>query len=756
MAFRSAAVVVREFDFTAYAAALGLATLAVIGGASKGALNKPRLFTSEPELIAYHGAPLDNDSALHAALAFLRKGNKLIFTRIANGATTADYPLAGLTGAVPAVKATATIAFSSSINPADGDTVTVTGGRATLTLENDAVGALGNVAVTQTRSALVITGMSGGSASAKATGKLVFVTQPADGNTVTISDGTTSRTFEFDSNASVGGGNTSVTIGADVYATAAALETAIDAYAFNVSATDATVKTVFEFDSNAAYTSGRIGVTIGTTSAATLLNLITALSNNASAIGAVPSDSTTTVPQLTLTRTTGGVNGNAPLLKSGTNIVITGFSGGVDAVTGTAATVGGLYAASPGSWGNDLVAKIQATTTIGAPSGNFDLLVFAPVDDSGTLLQVERFNNLSIDSTSDRFIEDALASGIRGEVAASNYLRADIFAGTSAVGAGTITLGISPGNAGSDGVSSLTAADYIGTVSGNTSTGLKALSNPESVQFNILAVPGKSHKDILNAALALVEKRGDAIFIIDPPFGLTRDQVIDWHNGTSTVVANAPTVPFNSSYAAVYWPWCQRYDQYLKKDIWQPPSGFVAAAYAYTDKVAGPWYAPAGHNRGPIDAEDIETSPDETDRDLLNAGSNVINPIVRFPDGIKIYGNRTTQRRATDLDSVHVRRLLLYAEALVANSVKFLLFDPNNELTWRNFVLMVNPILENIKANQRVEDFRVVCDATTNPPNLRQQKTMNGKILIKAIGAAEIIEVDFALFASGAEFTTNF
>jgi len=129
---------------------------------------------------------------------------------------------------------------------------------------------------------------------------------------------------------------------------------------------------------------------------------------------------------------------------------------------------------------------------------------------------------------------------------------------------------------------------------------------------------------------------------------------------------------------------------------------------------------------------------------------------VRFPDGIKIYGNRTTQRRATDLDSVHVRRLLLYAEALVANSVKFLLFDPNDEKTWREFVLLVNPILENIKANQGVEDFRVICDATTNPPSQRQRKTMNGKILIKAIGAAEIIEVDFALFASGAEFTTNF
>ncbi len=198
----------------------------------------------------------------------------------------------------------------------------------------------------------------------------------------------------------------------------------------------------------------------------------------------------------------------------------------------------GLYASSPGTWGNTLQVKIAATTVIGAPSGNFDVLVYAPIDASGTLTQVERRANLSIDPASARFIETVLSDGIRGEYSASLYIRADVFAGASSVGAGTFPLGVNPGVAGTDGISALTASDYIGTVTGSVPSGLKALANPETVVYNILAVPGVSHKDVINAALAMVEKRGDAVYLIDPPFGLTRDQVIDWHNGVSSVVAN--------------------------------------------------------------------------------------------------------------------------------------------------------------------------------------------------------------------------
>lgn len=758
MAFRSAAVVVREFDFSQFSVQLGLATLAVMGGASKGPMNTPTKCTSTQQLKAGFGPTLLNDHALAAAVRFLNKGNQLIFSRIGNGQATADIPIAGLTGGTPAVKATATIAFNSATNPTDGETVTLRVGIPTVRIDNTAVGALGNVAITKSGSTLKVTGMTGGTVSTVASGfvSLIGSVNPTTADTVTVSDGTTAKIFEF-TNTTPGGGHIAVAIGGDGYATLANLVTALNGAGFNCVATDVHVEKVFEFDNNSSFGGGHVGVTIGLTAAATELNLIGAINNQVGVLGMNAVDSTSTVPQLTITQGVGGLVGNALLAKSAANITITGFTGGVDLVPGSSTTVLAIEAASPGSWGNTIQVMIAATTTLGAPGGNFDLFVLAPVDQSGTLQVVERFNNLSLDnSVPSTYIETVLSLGLAGQYSPSQYVRADVLVNDGSPGAGTYALGTGSGVVGLDGIDGLVDADYVGAITGQTATGLMALANPERVVYNILAVPGITHVAVVTAAIAMVEKRGDAIYVIDPPFGLTISQVIDWHNGVSNLVPNPLTQPLNSSYAAVYWPWVQDYDEDNAVNVWMPPSGFVAGAYSYTDQVAGPWFVPAGHSRGPIDGIALEYSPDQDERDLLNSGNNVINPIVAFPDGLKLFGNRTTQRAQTDLCDIHVRRMLLYAEALVANSVKFLVFDPNDALTWRRFELLVNPILSNIQANRGLAAFFVSCNSDTNPTAQQQQGVMRGQIGIQAIPDAEIIYTDFALFATGAQFTTNF
>jgi uncharacterized protein len=759
MAFRSAAVINREFNFSEYVPALGIATFAVVGGASKGPLNTPTKATTEAELVGTFGKPLLTDYALLSAIRFLRKGNSLIFTRIANGAVSADIPIPGLNGGTPAVRAQGTVAFTSGLNPADGDFVTLHKTVPYARVERDSVGAAGNVAITKTGANIIVTGMVGGSPSAVATGTIAFLNgaQPADGNNIVISDGTTAVTFEFDSNSSVVETSTlrQVVIGADAYATMTALITKINAAAFNCTATDLDIAKTFEFDNNASWVVGRVGVGIGASAAATLLNLISAIASQVATLGMSVVNTTVTVPTLTVTQAAGGTAGNGPIIKSGTNVAVTGCSGGADAVAGVSSTVLGIIAKTPGTHANGTQVEVRATTTVGAPAGNFDLLVYATIDESDTLQIVERWNNLNLDSNGDRYIETILSTGDNGSVP-SSYITADVLEVLGTPTVGTYTLGQAPGNAGVDGTAGLTTADYIGTVSGQIATGLKALANPERVQFNILAIPGQSHRDIINAAISLVETRGDAVYLVDVPFGLTRDQAINWHNGVDLITPNAPIAAINSSYAVIYWSWIKDRDAYSGREVWLPPSGFVAGAYAYTDKVAGPWFAPAGHNRGPIDGVALEYSPDQAERDMLNANSNRINPIVRFSDGIKLFGNRTSHRVNSALDSIHTRRMLIYAETVIASSVKFLLFDPNDPITWRRFEMLVNPVLEQIKTGRGLEEFFVRCDKTTNPADQRQQGVMRGKIGIRPVGTAEIIYNDFALFATGAEFTDNF
>lgn len=752
----SAGVYANVSDFSQYAPQLGKSALCVLGGASKGPLNTPTFVTNEADLVDRFGPPLLNDYGLQAAVQYLKRGDRLTFVRVANGALAATVPVAGTEAATPAVAALGSVSFTSSVNPSDGNTVTLRSRIPTANLNADNVGAAANNAITHTGTAVAHTGMSGGTASARATGQITLPSaQPADGNTVVINDGVNPAvTFEFDSNASVSQTSTlrQVVIGSDVYATMANLISAINAApALAISAVAGHVALTFEFDNNNTLVPGNVGVLIGATAAATMLNLITAI-NAQTTIDISALDDTVTVPALELTQGLAGIAGNSLVSAVGANIGVTGMTGGVDAIPGSVTTVMQIEALNPGSWGNEIVVSIAATTTLGAPAGNFDVTVQAPVDQSGTLGIVERFLNMSLDSDSDRYLPDVLENGIVGESVntKSRYIAAEVIEDSGEPNVGNYTLGTGGGTVGTDGVSGLTDADYIGTINGQSATGLKAVRNPEKSTFNILAIPGKSTKDVINAMFDVAEFRNDCVVLVDPPLGATLNQVIDWHNGLSNVFANSPDAALNKRQAVLYWPWAKAEDSYSGKKLWLPPSGFASAAWAFNDKVAGPQFVPAGPNRGLVDALDLEYSPDQEERDLLTGDQNRVNPLVNFAEGgIQLYGNRTLQRARTSLDNIHVQRMLVYVMKLITSAVKFLVFEPNDPTTWLKFTALVNPILENMKQDRGIARFFVLCDATTNPPVQRQNKTMRGIIKIEAVEAAEIISVDFALYKTG-------
>lgn len=760
MVLISAGLNINELDFSEFAPQLGLARLAIVGAATKGPVGEATQITSIPELDRVFGLPLTTEFGLQSARQFLQKGNNLVYLRVTDGTdVVADVDIPGTSGGTAAVAATGTISFTGGNNPTDGETVTLRDG-------TDAIAASGTIT-------------------------FVGATQPTSGDTLTIFDNQgTTVIFGFGT-----GGDVTVTIGATAAVTLTNLIQDINASALNVTAVDTTTgdpegtvthnqpgtvgngatmvtagttpptattplaggsdgtAVTFEFDDDASFGGGNIGVLIGATAAATLVNLITAIASSALEINAV--DGTVTIPLIDLTHNIPGDAGNQTITEIAANIGVTGMSGGADVIPGSATTVMTILAKDSGTGGNDVQVTILATAIIGAPAGNFDLIVSAPVDESGVTEEVERFNNLSLDPTSNRFIETVLAEGIVSEVARSQLIRADTIT-TGSPDAGTFTVGAT--TSGTDGITGLLFSDFIGTVSGTIATGLKALRNTDRIEFNILAVPGQTHFAIIDEMKDLVQNvRGDAIGLVDPPFGLDVDQVIDWHNGVSLIVPNAPTTPIDSSYLTLNFPHVRIFDNVNKVRLFLPPSGFVAANMAVNDDLVGPWFPVAGHNRGVLQAEELEFSPDPDDRNKLApviGGQNRVNPIVDFiGQGPTLFGNRTLQRVESALTSVHVRRMLLHAEKLSASAVKFLIFEPNDPVTWRKFEFLVNPILEFIAANQGLAQFRVVVNASTNPPEQRRQRKMRGKILLEPIEAAEIIEIDFAIFATGAEFT---
>ena len=178
----------------------------------------------------------------------------------------------------------------------------------------------------------------------------------------------------------------------------------------------------------------------------------------------------------------------------------------------------------------------------------------------------------------------------------------------------------------------------------------------------------------------------------------------------------------------------------------------IPGVYAFNDRVAAPWFAPAGLNRGGIDmAIRAERKLTQTNRDDLY-DSNV-NPIATFPNtGVTVYGQKTMQKKASALDRVNVRRLLIAAKKFIASTTKFLVFENNTAATRNRFLSIVNPYFENVQQRQGLYAFKVVMDDSNNTPDVIDRNQMVGQIFLQPAKAAEFIIIDFNILPTGAAF----
>ena len=202
----------------------------------------------------------------------------------------------------------------------------------------------------------------------------------------------------------------------------------------------------------------------------------------------------------------------------------------------------------------------------------------------------------------------------------------------------------------------------------------------------------------------------------------------------------------------MYYPWVQIADPDLNKSVWVPPSVVMGGIFAFNDKVAHPWFAPAGLNRGGIDiAIQAERKLTQGNRDDLY-DSNV-NPIATFPgQGVTVFGQKTLQKKASALDRINVRRLLIRVKKFIASSSRFLLFEQNNSALRGRFLNIVNPFLEQVQAQSGLTAFRVVMDETNNTPDVIDRNQLVGQLFLQPTRTAEFIVLDFIVQPTGATF----
>jgi len=289
------------------------------------------------------------------------------------------------------------------------------------------------------------------------------------------------------------------------------------------------------------------------------------------------------------------------------------------------------------------------------------------------------------------------------------------------------------------------STDTQGLTAGNYDNMIALLANQDDYKYNVILTPGLYNTDYSSPMTSIIsntQNRGDAIYVTD---------MVAYGAGSVTTVT-AQAAARNTSYAATYWPWCQVQDPDSGQNVWVPASTVIAGVYAYNDSVSEPWFAPAGINRGGLSQViRAERRLPQGDRDTLYNGK--INPIATFPGtGVVVYGQKTLQTRASALDRVNVRRLLIALKNYISQVANNLVFEQNTAATRNNFLAQVNPYLESVQQRQGLYAFRVIMDDTNNTPTVIDQNQMVGQIYLQPTKTAEFIYLDFNITPTGATF----
>lgn len=475
---------------------------------------------------------------------------------------------------------------------------------------------------------------------------------------------------------------------------------------------------------------------------------------------------------------------------TGASFVLETLSDGVimNNATQSAAAVKTL---SGGALASGSIDNIRWTVTnVNTGSGTFNLIIRQGNDTSNQQLVVETWLNLSLDPNSPNYVEYVIGNQTKNIVTDSDgnlnvqvtgsYINQSRYVRVSNVPSPTPNYLLNNGQFNSAYTASLPAVGSgseggafggaTGPLFGNgsgASTGLKMfnqidliniqglsgsdysnavelLSNPDEYDYEWIVLPGVTQQNaagVLSTLMANCENRGDTMAIVD---------MVNYGAAVSSV--NSAANSYDSSYGATYWPWVQVLSQETGKLVFVPASTIMCGVYAYNDRVAETWFAPAGFNRGGLSGViQAERKLSPSDRDSLYI--NKVNPIATFPgQGVVAFGQKTLQSKASALDRVNVRRLLITLKRYIGNIADNLVFEQNTATTRNKFLNQVNPYLENVQQKQGLYAYKVVMDESNNTAETIDRNQLIGAIYLQPTKTAEFIILDFNITPTGVQF----
>ena len=415
-------------------------------------------------------------------------------------------------------------------------------------------------------------------------------------------------------------------------------------------------------------------------------------------------------------------------------------------------------------------------TSPNTASGTFNVAVRRGDDINNKKIYLETFNNVNLDPNSTRYIAKVIGDqkltynsstnqmDVTGSypnqsnfvriktvnVKTPNYLDSDGLPRPEYTGSipviQNVIFGGAAGNikAGANFYDTINSSNTQGLVAANYSNMVNLLSNSNDYKFKVLSTPGLTndlHTSTISTILTNTQLRGDNVYVLD----LTEQSAT-----LADAITQAQTR--DNSYATTYWPWVYITDPGTGKQVSVPSSTLIPGVYANNDRIAAPWFAPAGINRGGLNNV-LRAKYKLSESNKTDLYDNNINPLATLPKkGVVCFGNKTLQKGASALDRVNVRRLLIELKSYIGQLADNIVFENNTLNTRNSFISQVTPYLENIQQREGLYAFQIIMDETNNGPDIIDRNQLIGQIYIQPSRSVEYVSLDFILMPTGADF----
>jgi phage tail sheath protein FI len=249
--------------------------------------------------------------------------------------------------------------------------------------------------------------------------------------------------------------------------------------------------------------------------------------------------------------------------------------------------------------------------------------------------------------------------------------------------------------------------------------------------------------DLQRSLIAHCEEAGNRMAILDPPPTLQPQEILDWRLNVAG---------YDSSFAALYWPWIEVIDPLSNRRIAIPPSGHISGVWARTDNNRGVHKAPA--DGSVLDVGELASDIGDDEQGALNeAGVNCIRSFRGR--GIRVWGARTMSSDP-EWRYLNVRRLFNYVSQSILEGTRWVAFEPNDEELWTKLRCSISDFLTRLWQEGALfgaspeQAFYVKCDQETNSPEVIEAGQVVAEIGIAPVRAADFIVFRISPFTANA------